>query len=413
MNQNMATRWTNTKRFTFQVFSLYLLFYVFFISDLSHRLHLNFIAVAITSFVNNLFLNKDFPGFVPTADSHWAYVASLTFFIIAIVVALVWLTTQKGKSFSVFLQLTYTIARYYVVFELLYYGIEKLDGIQFAIQTERLIPAVGSTDPFNLYWMTTGASKSYAFFGGLLETLAAILLLFRRTVTLGCLIALPVLFNVLLINVAYDIFIKLKVFHLLLFCIFLLLPDLNRIYKFLILRQNTSLAVSPPSFISSNRFYWMRNALKLFVISSMLFSITKDEITYYNQTHHAPYQALVGIFNVKEFHLVNPLNVDSNTVSLKWKKVAISQSNGVRVQQMNDTIADYDFKADMQKNMIELTSWTNSKNKAKLHFLKSTPGEWLFEGTYGADSIRFSATKVDLYSLPLLKDRGKIKWTFD
>jgi uncharacterized membrane protein YphA (DoxX/SURF4 family) len=108
--------------------------------------------------------------------------------------------TDKGKRVVAFYEFACIVARYFVAFELLFYGIEKLDGIQFTAQAERLIPSAGSADPFNLYWISTGASKSYAFFAGLLETIAAILLLFRRTATLGCLIAIPVLLNVLLIN---------------------------------------------------------------------------------------------------------------------------------------------------------------------------------------------------------------------
>lgn len=413
MNQNISPAWRKYESFAFRAFSLYLLFYVFFMSDYSPRLRLNIICVELTRLTNKLFIHKAFPGFVPTADSYWAYVASLIFFILASLTALAWQAIDKRKTFYAFYEFVYVIARYYVAFELLYYGIEKLDGIQFTLQAERLIPSVGSTDPFNLYWISTGASKSYPFFGGLLETAAAILLLFRRTTTLGCLIAIPVLLNVLLINLAYDVFIKLKVFHLLLFCIFIFIPDLNRLYKFFILKQNTSLSLSHSPLIKSKRFYWVQYALKSLLIIYMFFSIVKDEIHYYKQTHHATYQELVGIFNVREFHIVRPPNVTYNMDSLKWKKLAISQSNGVRVQQMNDSIADFDFKADMQNKIIELTSWVDTTNKAKLHYLESRPGEWLFEGTYKTDSIRFSSTKIDMYSLPLLKDRGKIKWVYD
>jgi hypothetical protein len=378
-------------------------------------LHLNFISVEVTSLINKLFLHKKFPGFVPTADSYWAYVATFTFFVLAMLIALLWLVSGKRKNVPpAFFEFVFVVARYFVAFELLFYGIEKLDGIQFTIQAERLIPSVGSADPFNLYWISTGAAKSYTFFGGLLETIAAILLLFRRTTALGCLIAIPVLLNVLLINIAYDVFIKLKVFHLLLFCIFILSPDVNRLYKFFILKQNSSLSPQPPPLIKSKRIYWVQFALKFVLIGYMIFVTLKDEVFYYDHFYHLPYQPLVGIFNVKEFHIVNPLNTTYNMDSLKWKKLAISQGNGLLLQLMNDSLADYDYQVDIPNRIIKLKAWwPDTTTMANLHYVESRPSEWLFEGTYKTDSIRFLSTKIDMYSLPLLKGRGKIKWTYD
>lgn len=377
-------------------------------------LHLNFICVELTSFVNKFFLHKIFPGFIPTADSYWAYVATFIFFILAMLVALLLLVSGKSKNVPpAFFEFAFVVARYFVAFELLFYGIEKLDGIQFTIQAERLIPSAGSSDPFNLYWISTGASKSYAFFGGLLETGAAILLLFRRTVTLGCLIAIPVLLNVLMINIAFEVFIKLKVLHLLLFCLFLLLPDAKRLYNFFILKLNTSLVLSRSPLIKGKRI-WMQYVLKFILIGYMIFVFLKDEVFYYDHFYHLPYQQLVGIFNVKEFHTGNPLNTNYNADSIRWKKLAISQGNGLLVQLMNDSLADYDYQVDTFNKIIKFTAWwPDTTTKAKLHYIESKSGEWLFEGTYKTDSIHFVSTKIDMYSLPLLKDRGKIKWIYD
>lgn len=423
MNQNITNKWTAIGRFVFISFSIYIVLHVFFMSDYSYAtsnagsefLHLNFICVEVTSLINKLFLHKKFPGFVPTADSYWAYVATFTFFVLAMVIALLWLVAGKRKNIPpAFFEFVFVVARYFVAFELLFYGIEKLDGIQFTISAERLIPSVGSSDPFNLYWISTGASKSYAFFGGLLETAAAILLLFRRTTTLGCLIAIPVLLNVLLINIAFEVVIKLKTFHLLLFSIFILTHDINRLYKFFILKQNTSLSLSRSPLIRGKRI-WVQYALKFLLVSYMLFSIVRDEIHYYEQSHYGPYQQLVGIYNVKEFHLVEPQRISYDIDSPKWKNLAISVfGNGVRVQLTNDSIADYDYQVDIPNRIIKFKGWwPDTTTKAKLHYIESKPGEWLFEGIYKTDSVRFSSTKIDIYTLPLLKDRGKIKWTYD
>ena len=413
MDQHQTNAESAIARFLFLSLSFYIPFYVFFMGDDSFLINMHFVCIAVTKLINKLFLHKAFPGFVWTADSYWAYVASLTFFSFAILGSVVWFTFLKQKRALLFFDFVFVIARYFVAFELLFYGIEKLDGVQFHVQANRLITAIGSSDPFNLFWISTGSSKSYSLFGGLLETMSAFLLFFRRTTTLGCLIAIPVLLNVLLINIGFDVPIKLKSFHLLIFCLYLLTPDIKNLFNFFVLRQSASL--SPPSPLTWRRgktAYWIRHAFKFLVIGFILFRIVKGEVNYSNNFRHSPYQQLFGIFNVKDFQLVREPNVTGDTLA-KWKKLAISPGNGLQVQLSNDSIADFDYKADMKHKIIELTSWVDNQHTATLHFTESESNQWLFEGTYNTDSIRFSSTKVDLDSLPLLKGRGKIKWTYD
>lgn len=320
MKHSLKIMWEEFRRFLYGTFSIYILFYVFFLSDYSHLLYLNFIGVEITSWINQLVLHKEFPGFVPTADFYWAYIASISFFTLAILCALIWSLLSRKKIIPLpFLELAIVVARYFIAFQLLFYGIEKLDGVQFTIQAERLIPSVGSTDAFNLFWISTGSSESYTFFGGLLETIAAILLLFRKTTVLACLIAIPVLSNILLINIGFDIFIKLKSFHLLLFCIFILNPDINRMYKFFILKQNSSLTLPPPPLLKA-KYSWVQNVLKYVIIGFMVFSIIKDEIYYYNRANNSTFEQLVGIFNITDFHITKSDKKNDYRDSLRWKK---------------------------------------------------------------------------------------------
>lgn len=413
MNQNIATLRQNAGRFVFKVFSVYVIFHVFFISDYSTLFHLNFISVTLVGWVNDLFIHKNFQDFIPTADSYWAYLATLIFFILAILTTLVWVAIDKRKSFPAFYEFTYIIARYFVAFQLFGYGIAKLDGMQFDISPERLLPSVGADDPFNLFWILMGASKSYAFFGGLLETAAGILLLFRRTTTLGCLIAIPVLFNVVMINISWDIIIKLKAFHMLVFCVFILTPDINKLYRFLILKQNTSLNPSSPRLFDYKKFYGLQYVLKYFIIGYTLYGNIKSDVNLYTQIYHSPYQKLIGIFNVKEFHTIKYPGIINDIDSLKWKKVAVSHMNGIQVLFMNDSIAGFFYNVDTKTSTIEMTVFLDSTTKAKLHYVESKTGDWQFEGIYHSDSIHFSATKIDINTLPLLKDKGKIKWIYD
>ncbi len=90
--------------------------------------------------------------------------------------------------------------RYFCAFMLYTYGISKLLHLQFDLQSELARQPVGSLTGYQLTWFYFGYSRSYAVLLGLVQIMGATLLLFRKTTLLGALTMLPVMANILLIN---------------------------------------------------------------------------------------------------------------------------------------------------------------------------------------------------------------------
>ncbi len=88
-----------------------------------------------------------------------------------------------------------------------------------------------------LLWVFMGMSRLYSFFGGIGEMVGGLLLVVPRFTTLGALISGAMMTNVLLLNLAYDVPRKIYSIHLVLMCVFLLLPDLRRIVDFFLLNR--------------------------------------------------------------------------------------------------------------------------------------------------------------------------------
>src|SRR5262249_46216957 len=80
-------------------------------------------------------------------------------------------------------------------------------------------------------------SPVYTSFTGGAEVLGGLLLLFRRTTTLGALVVAGVMANVVVLNISYDVCVKLGSMHILLAALFLLAPDAQRLLNFFILNQ--------------------------------------------------------------------------------------------------------------------------------------------------------------------------------
>lgn len=98
-----------------------------------------------------------------------------------------------------------TAARYFVAFFMLAYGFAKLNGSQFTILDSELDRPMGEVSGFWLTWYYFGYSRAYGTLVALAEIGGGLLLLSRRTTLLGALVLLPVMLNVVLVDVFFGI----------------------------------------------------------------------------------------------------------------------------------------------------------------------------------------------------------------
>jgi hypothetical protein len=91
--------------------------------------------------------------------------------------------------------------RYTSAFLLLGYGSSKLAHLQFHLNQALAHRPVTSLTGYELTWYYYGYSRAYACMLGLTQVIGAILLLFRKTAILGAITMLPVIVNILLIDV--------------------------------------------------------------------------------------------------------------------------------------------------------------------------------------------------------------------
>jgi hypothetical protein len=90
--------------------------------------------------------------------------------------------------------------RYLCAFLLYMYGVSKLAHFQFNMSSELAHRPIGSLNGYELTWFYYGYSRIYASILGLAQVAGATLLLFRKTTLLAALFLLPIMANILLIN---------------------------------------------------------------------------------------------------------------------------------------------------------------------------------------------------------------------
>ena len=103
------------------------------------------------------------------------------------------------------MKLTRTILRYVVALLVITYGFAKLNGSQFTILDSELDKPMGQVSGFWLTWYYFGYSKFYGNLIALAQVLGGVLLTFRRTTLLGTCLLLPIMANIILVDVFYAI----------------------------------------------------------------------------------------------------------------------------------------------------------------------------------------------------------------
>jgi hypothetical protein len=132
--------------------------------------------------------------------------------------------------------------RYWLALEIATYGFAKILKTQFARSYIRENTPVVQLNGFELTWNYFAHSYPLAVIIGLLQIGGAILLLFRRTTLFGVVILLPIMLNIVLINLFYHIaagaFMNSVLFTLgLLYLLLLRRSALRSAYCFILLRR--------------------------------------------------------------------------------------------------------------------------------------------------------------------------------
>jgi uncharacterized membrane protein YphA (DoxX/SURF4 family) len=219
-----------------------------------------------------------------SGDRTFDYVQVLSMLVLAALAALVWTALDRrrredrgeGRDRRLYEGLRIYV-RYTLALTLLAYGMSNVFKVQFPFPTaDRLQEQIGDSSPLALFKVFMGYSTTYTFSIGASELLAGLLLLFRRTTTLGALVTLGVLANEVALAFCYDVPAKLLSLHLLGMTFFLLAPEARRLVDGIALgRPTLPEAVAPPF---SGRYRTGRLVVKALVVGYALYATTERNL---------------------------------------------------------------------------------------------------------------------------------------
>jgi hypothetical protein len=341
-----------------------------------------------------------------SGDTTYDYVVAFFYFILSLIGAGIWYflahkKTNHAKLYSYLL----TGLRYSAGIILLNYGFAKIVQTQFpSPYLARYVQPYGESSPMGLAWTFMGQSTAYNFFTGFCEALGGFLLLFRRTQTFGSLFSMTVVTVIFMMNMCFDVPVKLFSLHLLLFTILIALNDRKRLVNFFFLHKPTEKGTTKPFYAGFKKTKMLIVLKWIIIFYSLYYDLETNIDGYKNYGMGKLKPPLYGIYNA-EYKIVNndtiPLLYKD---TLNWKHIIVSWDGYARMYLLNDSTRSYNFKVDTMKKTVEF--YPTIDTTVKNNFSYTVDGDLLaLRGRMKGDSVQMFFSRYDENKF-LLKNRG-------
>jgi hypothetical protein len=195
------------------------------------------------------------------------------------------------------------VVRFHLMYQMIVYGAAKVWCAQFPpVSDFQLETKYGDSSPMGLLWRFMQFSQPYTAVTGIVEFTCGLLLISRRTTLLGALCAAGATFQVFLLNMCYDVPVKLMSGQLLLMALTLIVPDAGRLLRFFVLNRPAEPRPLHPLF---GTWRWLnRAAVWLRAVPCLAFAGLSLLQAYQQARAHgilAPENPLLGRWVAKEF----------------------------------------------------------------------------------------------------------------
>ena len=409
INEQPQQRWHPFTRTAFRFAFVYLLLYnlpfpltAFPYVDKAAELYNSFWTWIVPRLAKTVLNREVATVFNGSGDRTYDYLLVAFLLLISLVVAVIWtFLDRKRPGYPTLYRWLNLYVRFALGSTMIGYGAFKVISSQFGPPTlDRLMQTYGESSPMGLLWTFMGASEPYTMFVGFAEMISGILLFPRKTSTLGALMSIGVLSNVVALNFSYDVPVKLYSSHLLAMAIFVMLPDARRLLNFFILNRPTEYVSVQPLF---RRPLWHRGAL---VVASLFLIAVVGTSLYQSYDQRRRFRGerspLYGVWQVEEFSVGQPT---STATAQSWKRIIFDSPYRVAVQTATDLNERFGLQLDQDKRTLTLRKREDSGWNTVLNYEQVSPEVITLAGVLNGSQMTARLRRTDERKF-LLTDRG-------
>lgn len=325
-----------------------------------------------------------------SGDRRYDWVELAMIFALASVATLVWsVLDRKREHYTALFRWFRVVVRFALGATLLTYGIVKIFPLQMQPPSfYRLLEPYGNFSPMGVLWASIGAAPGYELFAGCAEFLGGALLLFPRTAILGALIAFADATQVFLLNMTYDVPVKILSGTLILLALVVLAPEIERLWDTVV--RNRPVAPSRHFELCRSRRN-NRIALGVQVLAALfliLGNVWMGAKMYRRKPAPSPF---AGLWKVETFTRNGQAQPPLATDGTRWQHVFFPSATRMVAQTMTGSLEPYNVSA--------------------FTFKRRSPAELRINGSSGGQHLQVSLVLVPRSSF-LLLNRG-FHWVQD
>lgn len=342
-----------------------------------------------------------------SGDTTADWIRNALFLTLAIAGSGLWTVLDKKRdNYYRLWRIFVMIVVYYLVYFMAVYGFIKVFWLQMPeLSIHRLLNTYGQSSPMGLLWTFMGASKTYSVYAGMSEVIAGILLIFRRTRTLGGLVTFGVMFNVFMLNMAYDVPVKLFSAQLMLMGLYIALIDYKAIVGLFLTQKPKEITPWPPFFKKPSHNYILLVLEAVFIIYIFYVRIDAGLSGRKQYGELRPRAALFGLYDVEHFvkngDTLPPLLTDDE----RWQRVIFDSPTLTRIVSMDDQLVAYQSEIDTTSQIVTFTIGKDSLQKTyNMDYEKLEDGLKL-SGVFREDTLQLKLKTYDIKKF-YLTNRG-------
>lgn len=399
-SKRMKQPWKSWKKVLFRFIFLYVCLYaVFMFVGFLLEPILSWIGQNIFGLTEHLELKSTGSG-----DGVMSYLSLFLQFVISLMATLVWSIIDRKRISYNDLQFWFmSMLRIFVAIFMLLYGFAKVFLIQF--QTPRLttlVQQVGEMSPMGLAWTFMGFHPMYTIFTGLLEVFAGLFLIFRPTKTLGALMTVGVMTHVAVMNLCFDIPVKIFSIHLVLMGLILLFSDRRKIMmvffgqKVLDLHQEYHPMRDNYLFNKIVKIKGIITGILMVAILAFGFFVQRQQSRRQNER-----DAYYGLYEVQDFKRMSTDGSKDLSNVQQWHYVVIEHAAKANIR-TKDSVHPFHFIMNPDRNTATLYRKNTDSIPPNFHLLKTGDHVYEFHGKIEEDSIHFKMKPADLKQFPLI-----------
>lgn len=340
-----------------------------------------------------------------SGDRIFDWATTFCLLIVSVFATALWsILDRKRQNYSTLYKWFLLFIRFALAGQMISYGMNKAFPLQmpFPFLTTLLEP-YRNLSPMGVLWSSIGASQAYEIFAGCAELLGGIMLIFPRTAMLGALVCLVDMIQVFMLNMTYDVPVKLLSFHLILLSLYLLTPEVRRLADFLFSGRAVGPSAQPQLFVTRRANRIGLAAQIVFGIWLLGMNVWSAQASWRLYGGGSAKSALYGIWDVEELSIDGQTRSPLVTDYGRWRRLVFDFPTNIAFQRMDDSFAWYGASIDTKAGTVALTKGGDKNWKGTLAFQRPASDELILDGTMGSQKVHMRLQLVDRSKFMLVR----------